>query len=184
MTESVPVVRPAKLSHLVLRSGHFAETVRWWKTVIGMEAVHETASLAFLTFDDEHHRLAVVALDADAEPVGGGRPGLAHVAFTYRDLDELVGTYERLVAVGIEPTFCVNHGMTLSMYYADPDGHQAELQIDLCTPEEAASFMATTTFADNPVGIEFDPAELAAAHRAGDATAILRLYGPAADTPS
>ena len=32
---------------------------------------------------------------------------------------------------GIEPAFCIDHGMTFSYYYADPDGNHVELQMDV-----------------------------------------------------
>src|SRR4030095_2322762 len=49
----------------------------------------------------------------------------------YADLGELLSTYRRLKASGIEPARCINHGPTISMYYRDPDGLRVELQIDV-----------------------------------------------------
>jgi len=50
----------------------------------------------------------------------------------------------------------INHGMTLSAYYRDPDGNQVETQVDTLTLEEADVFMASPVFAANPIGIEVD----------------------------
>jgi catechol-2,3-dioxygenase len=100
------------------------------------------------------------------------------VAFSYASLDDLVATYERLRDVGITPVLPVNHGMTLSLYYADPDGNQVELQIDTTTVEQAVAFMASEAFAENPLGVVFDPEEMAAQHRAGEPVTALGLYGP------
>ena len=41
-----------------------------------------------------------------------------------------MSSYARLKGLGIEPDACVNHGVTTSLYYADPDGNQVELQVD------------------------------------------------------
>jgi catechol-2,3-dioxygenase len=173
------VPRPAKLAHVVLRSARFDETVAWWKTVLGAHAVHSNEALTFLTYDDEHHRIAIVRNPTLGDD-GRSHAGLEHVAFTYASLHDLVATYERLRDAGITPILPINHGMTLSLYYQDPDGNQAELQIDLVTPVQAEAFMASDTFAANPLGVPFDPEEMAAQHRAGMPVTALRLYGPAA----
>lgn len=173
------VPRPAKLAHIVLRSARFKQTVDWWTTVLGAHSVHSNDALVFLTYDDEHHRIAIMR-NPELGDEGRCHAGLEHVAFTYASLDDLVTTYERLRDAGITPILAINHGMTLSLYYQDPDGNQAELQVDLVTPAQAESFMASEMFAANPLGVPFDPEEMAAQHRAGQPITALRLYGPAA----
>ena len=42
-------------------------------------------------------------------------------------MGELLGNYRRLKAVGIMPVWCINHGITTSIYYADHDGTMLEL---------------------------------------------------------
>jgi catechol-2,3-dioxygenase len=96
------------------------------------------------------------------------------VAFTYGTLGDLIATYMRLRELGIQPIVTINHGPTMSMYYADPDGNRIELQIDnFETPEEAKEFFESDTFAENPVGVLFDPDELAARFEAGESVAEL-----------
>jgi hypothetical protein len=83
---------------------------------------------------------------------------VAHIAFTYRGLEALLATYTRLKAAGISPYGAINHGPTVSLYYRDPDGTPVELQIDVfATLEEANEFLASDVFAENPVGVPFDP---------------------------
>ena len=45
-------------------------------------------------------------------------------------MDELLDTYQRLKSDGIVPHGCLDHGMTTSFYYVDPDGNSVELQCD------------------------------------------------------
>ena len=40
-----------------------------------------------------------------------------------------MSTYARLKKAGIEPQFSINHGMTTSLYYPDPDKNMVELQV-------------------------------------------------------
>src|SRR3546814_5664151 len=80
-----------------------------------------------------------------------------------------MATYERLRDTGIRPVFPINHGPTTSMYYADPDGNQIELQVDNYDKiEDATAFFYSEAFAENPVGVEFDPDELLRRLRAGE----------------
>jgi len=172
---STTVTTPAKLAHVVLRTAQVDRVVDWYCTVLGARVVHQDGALAFLTYDDEHHRIAIVGDPGLVAPSERG-PGLEHMAFTYGHLDELLATYVRLRDLGIEPVFCVNHGMTVSMYYADPDGNQVELQIDRCSVEEAMAFMASEAFAANPVGIAFDPEDLVARRADGEPVESVTAY--------
>src|SRR3546814_5178524 len=85
--------------------------------------------LAFLSYDEEHHRVAILNVPG-LQPQPEGVVGVHHCAFTYATLADLMATYERLRDKGIRPVFPINHGPTTSMYYADPDGNQIELQVD------------------------------------------------------
>jgi catechol-2,3-dioxygenase len=172
-----PIIKPAKLAHIVLRTADKERLIDWWTTVFGMKLQHDAGMLAFLTYDDEHHRLAVVEMPAMHENKRTS-VGLEHVAFTYDSFDDLMATYERLKGHGITPIAPINHGMTLSLYYADPDGNQVELQIDTATVDEANAFMHSDVFAANPIGVVFDPDDLVARRKAGESVESLVTYIP------
>ena len=93
-----------------------------------------------------------------------------HIAYTYAGLGELLSTYRRLKAGGIEPARCINHGPTTSMYYRDPDGLRVELQVDdFATMDEAHAYLTGPEFAENPIGVIFDPEQLIRDYEAGRA---------------
>ena len=99
------------------------------------------------------------------------------MAYGYASLEELLLTYERLQAVGIVPWWPVNHGMTTSLYYRDPDGHGVELQVDnFATEKEGDAFIQSEAFRRNPVGVSMDPDDLLARLRAGVPVAELTKY--------
>ncbi len=188
-TEAVPAtaaergkVAPAKLAHCVLRTSleRVPEMVAWYRTVLEAEAMFENPFACFLTYDDEHHRIAIIGLPNLPERPTDVR-GVDHVAFTYASLGDLVTTYERLAGAGITPGACIHHGPTLSMYYLDPDRNQIELQVDVFErAEDLAAFMRSGTFEKNPIGVVFDPAELAKRFREGapEAELLAPLDGP------
>jgi hypothetical protein len=54
------------------------------------------------------------------------------------------------------------------MYYRDPDGNRVELQIDnFATAKEGQDWMLSRAFAQNPIGVEYDPDELVKRFRSG-----------------
>ena len=66
--------------------------------------------------------------------------------------------YIRLKSEGILPYWCIHHGLTISMYYADPDGNQLEFQVDSFeSKEESNDYICGPSFDVNPGGVEFDP---------------------------
>jgi catechol-2,3-dioxygenase len=159
---------PIKLSHIVLQTNRRREMIEWYCTVLGAEILYEAKRISFISYDDEHHRVAFL----DPGPLVDHRPdetGLHHVAFTYAGLAELVDNYLRLREIGVLPRHCVNHGVTTSMYYRDPDGNQVELLVDnFATAAEGNAYMRGRSASDkNPVGVPYDPEDLVKQVRAG-----------------
>ena len=94
-----------------------------------------------------------------------------HSAFEYASFDDLMSSFERMREQGIMPAFCLDHGLTMSLYYRDPDGNFVELQSDNFGDwKQSGEFMRTSKdFQSNPIGTFFDPEKVVAAHRAGQA---------------
>ncbi len=181
------MVKPVKFAHVVYMTRRFDEMIRWYRNVFEAEVVYENPALAFLTYDDEHHRFAFANLDV-LKPGGEGRDdrgeiGVNHVAYTYRNVRDLLDTYVRLKQARIQPYWPVHHGTTLSLYYTDPDGNRMEFQVDCGTVEEASALMRTPTYAENPVGVMYDPEALLARLEAGEPEASLLAMPPGAPSP-
>jgi len=178
-------VVPKQLAHIVRRTSRFAELIAWYETVLGAKVVHGDDTLAFLTYDDEHHRIAIAGIPGlEEQPAFAA--GTDHVAFTYTTLGDLLYTYERLKKEGIEPFWCINHGPTISMYFKDPDGSRVELQVDtMSTADSIDVWMKSGEFAANPIGVIFDPEDLLARYRAGESfeTLVVRPKLPDGMTP-
>jgi catechol-2,3-dioxygenase len=159
---------PKKLSHIVLQTNRRRELIDWYCTVLGAEILYEADRISFISYDDEHHRVAFL----DPGPLAERQPkaaGLNHVAFTFGGLNDLIDNYQRLKQIGISPHRCVNHGVTTSMYYHDPDNNQVELLVDnFATAIDGKAYMRGRSANDkNPVGVVYEPEELAARVRGG-----------------
>lgn len=169
---SLPVAAPVavSLSHVVLRTADLGRCIDFYEQLLGLRVNYSMANGASLTYDGEHHRLALLEV-APGTPATG--PGLEHIAFKLQNLGDLLGNHRRLSGVGIEPFVVVHHGGTLSAYYRDPDGIQVELFIDAMTPDLALEHMGSEVFAKNPIGSPVDLDDLARRYEAGEPLAEL-----------
>lgn len=166
--QRVKVKSPSMLAHVVLRTGKFEEMVSYYKSFLGAHASFQNKMLCFLRYDDEHHRIAIIGIPGTPAK-NPAAAGLEHIAFTFDTLGDLVETYLQRKALGIVPSFCLNHGPTTSMYYTDPDGNHVEAQVDnFDTAEEASRFMESKEFAENPIGTDFDPDDLVKRLQSGE----------------
>lgn len=158
---------PALFAHFVVRTSNFEAMRHWYLTVLNARVVHDNGTLCFMTYDDEHHRLALINVPGLQKPAADSW-GLNHLAYSYNSLRDLLSTYVRLRGQGIVPFRPINHGPTVSMYYHDPDGTGVELQVDtFATKQEAETWFGRDEFKENPIGVLFDPEDLLRDFEAG-----------------
>jgi catechol 2,3-dioxygenase-like lactoylglutathione lyase family enzyme len=181
---------PAKLAHVVYMTRRFDEMISWYTTVFEAKVQCQNPAFAFLTYDDEHHRFAFVNMSVvspdGVETSAANKIGVNHVGYTYKNLGELLETYDRLKQLGVTPYWRVHHGVTLSVYYRDPDGNRMEFQVDCCAnADEAHTYMHSDAFSANPVGVEIDPESLLAQYRSGvpEQQLLAMPEGPASPIP-
>jgi catechol 2,3-dioxygenase-like lactoylglutathione lyase family enzyme len=163
-----------KFAHVVLQTPQLPVMRDWYCALLDGHVVFEKGPLSFVTFDDEHHRIAFLQPPVPLDPKTPTSTGMHHVAYTFESLDDLLDRYTELKARGIEPRIPVQHGVTTSLYYRDPDGNHVELQVDnFATPDEATGYMEGPEYEANPVGVAFDPEKMIEARRTGSAVGEL-----------
>ncbi len=127
---------PVRLNHAVFYVADLDRSLRFYVDVFGMDVVGEAGGgAAFLRLprSGNHHDLGLF-------DVGGGElrrrgsVGLYHLAWQVDTVDELVEA-DRLLAAAGALVGRSNHGATLSLYGADPDGNEFEIMWML--PREA-----------------------------------------------
>lgn len=167
-------LQPASLAHIVFRTQNLHRMTEFWMSFLGAEIVFESDFIAFLRYDEEHHRVAIIQ-DENAAPRPSCSTGLHHVAFSYSSLRGLLQAYRTRLQQGIKPTWSVNHGPTTSIYYKDPDGNAIETQVDnFATVAEANAFMMSPLFQQNPIGTDVDPDKMLSRLDAGVSEAALK----------
>ena len=170
MSAQDEVVTRPKLHHVNLKTTRLQEMIDWYARVVGIEVTFQFPGGAWLTNDEANHRIALLAsskLKDDLEKFA--HTGMHHMAFEYDSIDGLLDTYARLKEKDIAPHATLDHGMTTSFYYADPDGNSVELQYDNFGDwERSKEFMRSSPeFAADPIGVPVDPEKMIEAREAG-----------------
>ena len=156
--------------HVNLKTTRLQEMIDWYAEVVGTEVVFRDATGAWMSNDGANHRVALLAFPGFADdPDKDTRTGMHHSAFEFASFDELNAGYLRLRAAGMTPEICIDHGMTFSYYYRDPDGNHVELQCDNFGDwTDSKHWMRTSEeFHANPIGHFVDPERVAAAAAEG-----------------
>jgi catechol 2,3-dioxygenase len=165
----MPTIRP-KLHHVTIKSSRLDEMIAWYALVLGAQVQFKDQVAAWMTNDDANHRIAFLAvpgLGDDAQKVSHN--GMHHCAFEYDSFADLMSSFDRLRKEGVEPAFCLDHGLTISLYYKDPEGNFVELQSDNFSDWSRSSewMRSSADFAANPIGTFFDPVRVYEKFRSG-----------------
>jgi len=134
-----------ELGHLVLyvrdlrRSAHFYADVLGWRQIVGPGGGVDLGpggppiALFSAPSNRTHHELLLIEVGEDAAPVPPGRRlGMYHFGLKVGDSDdELRDVLKTLEANEVTVLGSSDHGVTHSLYVADPDGNEIELFIDV-----------------------------------------------------
>ena len=158
----MPTLKPT-LHHVTIKTTHLDAMIEWYALVTGAEIQFRDRVAAWMTNDGANHQIAFLAvpgLQDDADKVR--HSGMHHSAFEYDSFADLMSSYDRLRKAGVTPAFCLDHGITISLYYEDPEGNFVELQCDSFSNWDLSrEWMRTSQdFAENPIGTFFDPARV------------------------
>ena len=147
------MIRARKLGHVVLKVRDVQKAKDFYTRVLGLQVAYEDRQrcAVFLSFGTEHHDLALFQL-ATGEPPEAAQPGLHHMAWQLGSFAELQAAHRELVELGIPVEATVEHNVTRSVYFFDPDGNRVELYCDMVSNGFEA--MQTLGPAVKPLDIE------------------------------
>jgi catechol 2,3-dioxygenase-like lactoylglutathione lyase family enzyme len=106
------VIRPA-IHHVTIKTSRMDQMIEWYGTVVGAKVQFRDQGACCMTNDEANHRVAfltVPGLSDDSQKVS--QNGVHHFAFEYDSFDDLMSSFNRMRAEGIEPAFCLDHGLT------------------------------------------------------------------------
>ena len=188
MSQEFEGSNPARpvLHHVNLKTTRLQEMIDWYATTVGLTTIFQFPGGAWLTNDTANHRLALLVSSRISDDPGKlVHTGIHHTAFECATIDDLLRTYTRLKELGIMPHIALDHGMTLSFYYVDPDGNSVELQVDNFGDwAQSTEWMRTSPdFAADPIGKLVDPEQIIAARKAGASLAEIHHRAYAGEFP-
>lgn len=121
------------LGHVVLRVKDRARAEQFYTGVLGLPVCARLdqggTRMAFFSLGN-HHDFAVMEVSGEGSSHSESAVGLHHVAFNIgKSLDQLREAKAMLEAAGIKAN-PVDHEVTKSLYFEDPDGNGVELFVD------------------------------------------------------
>ena len=122
------------LGHVVLKVTDLQRSEAFYSGILGMPVCarfdEQGMKMTFFSLGD-HHDLAILEVSGDTANGGEEAVGLHHVAFCVgQTMDELVEARDHLAAAGVEST-PIDHEVTKSLYFDDPDGNNVELYVNV-----------------------------------------------------
>jgi len=125
------MLQPLGIGHVVLKVRDLDRSLAFYRDLLGFRVVSEMSNvMIFLTATGEnHHDLALLRVGAQAPAPVAAAVGLYHLAVRLADLDALRSALTVLRDRGLLRG-AVDHGVSRSLYTADPDGNEIELYCD------------------------------------------------------
>jgi len=108
--------------HVGLGARDPAALAEFYRDVLGLQVVPtDTSALGSAAFLSSHPAEQSLDLALFANPA------YQHTAFEVRSLADLRAFYQRVVGRGVPVKMALNHGVSLSFYFDDPEGHLIEV---------------------------------------------------------
>ena len=125
------MLRPLRIGHVVLKVRDLDRSLAFYRDLLGFKVVSELSNvMIFLAADGQnHHDLALLRVGQQAASAVPTAVGLYHVAIQLADWEAVVSAHAVLTERGLLRG-AVDHGVSRSLYTADPDGNEIELFCD------------------------------------------------------
>lgn len=121
-----------RLGHIVLKVRDAQKSKEFYTRALGLKVAYEDAAhgAVFLSYGVQHHDLALFQL-ATGETPAASQPGLHHTAWQVGSFADLQAAHRELGALGIEVESTIEHNVSRSIYFHDPDGNRVEIYCDM-----------------------------------------------------
>jgi len=127
------MIHPERIAHVVIKVRDLERSRKFYTEILGMRVMKHVPEIraVFLSFNGrDHHEVALFEIGSQAEGPKMNQVGLLHFAFRMRNEEDLRAAYQEFKEKGVSVSFTVNHGVSKSIYFRDPDGNELEVYTD------------------------------------------------------
>jgi catechol 2,3-dioxygenase len=132
-TAKTPVI-PAgtRIGHVHLKVADLQRALDFYCGVLGFEMQQSYGDqAAFISAGGYHHHIGLNTWESKGgKPPPPGSTGLYHTAILYPTKVDLANAFKRVMQAGIEMDGAADHGVSLALYFRDPDQNGIELYWD------------------------------------------------------
>jgi catechol 2,3-dioxygenase len=119
------------IGHVHLNVADLDRALAFYEGLLGFEVQTRTDWGVFLSAGGYHHHLALnVSYSEGAAPAPRDSAGLHHFAIRYPTRETLIAAVRTLVGTGVPVWQAGDHGVSLAVYFRDPDDNGVELMWD------------------------------------------------------
>ena len=172
------IIHP-KLQHVGLTTPNLQALLDWYRDAIGLTVNYLVkvpagaagappfTAVAFASNDEVNHRISIFEMpSASIDRDRSRHARVQHIAFTYKALDDLLGTYVRLKNKGVLPIWAADQFFQTAIYYQDPDLNVLELNVNNYDDEWTVTEQLKAVPPEKTLTY-IDPEKMIAARKAG-----------------
>ena len=127
------MANPKQLGHIVLRVRDIERSEQFYSDVLGLRVTNKRpGQMTFMSaVDESSHELALVPVGDDAPGPEDSRVGLYHFAWQMDSFDDLKMLYADMKSKNVDVRGIGDHGISLGVYFFDPDGNEIEAYYEM-----------------------------------------------------
>jgi catechol 2,3-dioxygenase len=146
------MIQASKLGHVALKVRDIVKSREFYVRTLGLKVAREYLEprVVFLSFGQAHIELTLFEEQTKDAPLVS-HMGLHHTARQLESFQELQAAHRQLKTMGVTIECTIEHGVTRSIYFHDPDRNRLELYCNMV--KDGFEFMRT-------VGPSFTPLDL------------------------
>ena len=120
------------IGHTHLKVADIDSAFSFWRDVMGMDLMQRYGdAAAFMSWGGYHHHIGLNTWhSAGGTPPAKHHTGLFHVALLYPTRQALAVAAKRVVDAGVKIYGHADHGVSLALYFDDPDSNGIEIYWD------------------------------------------------------
>lgn len=145
-----------RIGHVHLKVADLDRALNFYVGVLGFELQQNYGpGAAFVSAGGYHHHIGLNTWESKGgSPPPPGTTGLFHTAILYPTKADLARAFKRVLDAGVPLDGAADHGVSLALYFRDPDQNGIELYWDRPEAEWPRDAAGKLTMSNGPIDLE------------------------------